>query len=90
MKRISALAVKDWITRRRDGGGCDIHAEMCRAVIHLLRDEKLSKFLRRQSREYLVNLRELVEYGTPNAMEPAAYLKRIFPKATRILYAEPP
>ena len=73
-----------------DGGGYDIHAEMCRAVIHLLGDEKFSKFLRGQSSEFLVNLRELVEYGTPNPMEPAAYLKRVFSKASRILYAEPP
>lgn len=73
-----------------DGAGYDIHAEMCRAVIHLLGDEKLSKFLRGQSSEYLVNLRELVEYGTPNPLEPAAYLKRVFPKASRIVYSEPP
>ena len=73
-----------------DGGGGDIHAEVCRSVIHLLGDEKLSKFLRGQSSEYLVNLREVVEYATPNAMEPAEYLKRVFPKASRVLYAAPP
>ena len=73
-----------------DGAGGEIHAETCRSVIHLLGDDKLSKFLRGQTSEYLVNLRETVEYGTPNPMEPASYLKRIFPKASRILYAEPP
>jgi hypothetical protein len=73
-----------------DGAGGDLHSEACRSVIHLLGDEKLSKFLRGQSSDYLVNLREVVEYSAPNAMEPAAYLKRVFPKASHILYAAPP
>jgi hypothetical protein len=73
-----------------DGAGADIHAVICRSVIHLLGDEKLSKFLRAQSSEYLVNLRYLVESETPNGQEPAAYLKRVFPKASAILYAAPP
>jgi hypothetical protein len=84
------VAMQSYFGLPCDGGAFDIHAEMCRVVIHLLGDEKLSKFLRGQSSEYLVNLRELVEFGTPNPLEPAAYLKRVFPKASRILYAEPP
>lgn len=72
-----------------DGAGADIHAEICRSVIHLLGDEKLSKFLRGQSSDYLVNLRYTIESQTPNGQEPAAYLKRVFPKASAILYAEP-
>jgi hypothetical protein len=73
-----------------DGAGGEIHAEICSSVIHLLGDDKLSKFLRGQSSGYLVNLRETVEYGTASPLEPAAYLKRVFPKASRILYAQPP
>ncbi len=73
-----------------DGAGGEIHAEICCSVIHLLGDDKLSRFLRGQSSGYLVNLREKVEYGTPSPTEPAAYLKRIFPKASGLLYAERP
>lgn len=73
-----------------DGAGGEIHAEICLSVIHLLGDDKLSKFLRGQSSDYLVNLREVIEYGTPNGQEPAAYLKRVFPKTSAILYAAPP
>ena len=72
-----------------DGAGGDIHSMNCRAVIHLLGDEKLSKFLRGQSSEYLVNLREVIEYAALSPFEPATYLKRVFPKASRILYAQP-
>jgi hypothetical protein len=83
-------AMQSYFGLNCDGGGFEIHAKACQAVIDLLGDEKLSKFLRGQSSDYLVDLRETVEYGTPNPMEPAAYLKRVFPKAYRILYAEPP
>jgi hypothetical protein len=65
----------------------DVHAQICRSVIHLLGDEKLSKFLHGQPANYLVNLRETLEVNTPNPNEPAAYLRRVFPKASRILYA---
>lgn len=77
------------------GLGCesdatDVHAQICRSVIHLLGDEKLAKFLHGQSDEYLVNVRETLEINTPNPNEPAVYLRRVFPKASRILYAAPP
>lgn len=73
-----------------DNDPTSVHAEICRSVIHLLGDEKLSKFLHGQSDDYLVNLRETLEINTPNPNEPAVYLKRVFPKASRILYAAPP
>ena len=71
---------------RCDGSAGDMHALGCRAVIHLLGDEKLSKFLRGQSREYLLNVRELIEYVTPGAFP--TYMKRVFPKASLLLYPE--
>ena len=73
-----------------ESGDADIDGKICRSVIHLLGDEKLSKFLRGQSDEYLVKLRYRIESETPNGQEPAAYLQRVFPKASRILYAAPP
>jgi hypothetical protein len=73
-----------------DSDATDVHAQICRSVIHLLDDEKLSNFLHGQPDNYLVNLRETMEINTPNPNEPAAYLKRVFPKASRILYAAPP
>ena len=73
-----------------EGEGENIHDEICRSVIHLLGDEKLSKFLRGQSSDYLVNLRETLESTTPNPGDPHAYLKRVFPKSHRILDAAPP
>lgn len=66
-----------------------LDAKICRSVIHLLGDEKLSKFLHGQSDEFLTNLRYRIESETPNGQEPAAYLYRVFPKASRILYAAP-
>jgi hypothetical protein len=72
-----------------DGDATDVHAQICRSVIHLLGDQKLAKFLQGQSDEYLVNLRETLEINTPNPNEPAVYLKRVFPNASRILYAAP-
>lgn len=73
-----------------DSDGTDVHAQLCRSVIHLLGDEKLAKFLHGQSDAYLVNLRETLEVNTPNPNEPAVYLRRVFPKASGILYAAPP
>ena len=83
-------AMKSYFGLVCDGDGFYVHAEVCRSVIHLLGDEKLSKFLRGQSNEYLVNLREVAEYTTRTAKGNDAYMKRAFPKASRILYAAPP
>lgn len=83
-------AMKSYFGLVCDGAGFDVHAEVCRSVAHLLGDEKLSTFLRGQSKEYLVNLREVLEYTTRTAKGRDAYLKRAFPKASRILYAASP
>jgi hypothetical protein len=68
----------------------NIHDEICRSVIHLLGDEKLSKFLRGQSKDYLTGVREMLESTTPHPGDPHAYLKRVFPKSERILDTAPP
>lgn len=83
-------AMQSYFGLNCDSGDADIDGKICRSVIHLLGDEKLSKFLRGQSDEYLVNLRYRIESETPNGQEPAAYLKLVFPKASGILYAAPP
>ena len=83
-------AMKTYFGLVCDGAGYDVHAEVCRSVVHLLGDEKLSKFLRGQSTKYLVNLREVLEFTTRTAKGRDVYLKRVFPKASRILYSAPP
>ena len=88
--RGEAAAVKTYFGLNCDGAGGEVHAVICFSVIHLLGDEKLSKFLRGQSSQHLVNLREMIESQTPTGQEPAAYLKRVFPKASAILYSAPP
>lgn len=73
-----------------EGEAENIHDEICRSVIHLLGDEKLSKFLRGQSKDYLTSVRETLESTTPHPGDPHAYLKRVFPKSERILDTAPP
>lgn len=83
-------AMQTYFALNCDGEGENIHDEICRSVIHLLGDEKLSKFLRGQSSDYLVSLRQTLESTTPHPGDPHAYLKRVFPKSHRILDAAPP
>lgn len=73
-----------------EGEAENIHDKICRSVIHLLGDEKLSKFLRGQSNDYLTSVREMLESTTPHPGDPHAYLKRVFPKSERILDTAPP
>jgi hypothetical protein len=68
----------------------NLHDDICRSVIHLLGDEKLSKFLRGQSKDYLASVRMTLESTTPHPGDPHAYLKRVFPKTERILDTAPP
>ena len=83
-------AMQSYFRLECESEATDVHAQICRSVIHLLGDDKLSKFLQGQPDKYLVNLRETMEVNTPNPNEPAVYLKRVFPKASRILYAASP
>ena len=70
-----------------DGAACDTHVEILIKLIHILGDEKLAKFLSRQSPSFQSEVAELVT--TDNALEPfgqISYMKREFPKTARLLF----
>lgn len=70
-----------------DGAACDTHVEILIKLIHILGDEKLAKFLSRQSPSFQNEVAELVT--TDNALEPfgqISYMKREFPKTARLLF----
>ena len=70
-----------------DGAACDTHVEILIKLIHILGDEKLAKFLSRQSPSFNKEVAELVM--TDNALEPfgqISYMKRNFPKTARLLF----
>jgi uncharacterized protein YgiM (DUF1202 family) len=70
-----------------DGAACDVHVEILIKLIHILGDEKLAKFLSRQSPSFNKEVAELIM--TDNALEPfgqISYMKRNFPKTARLLF----
>ena len=70
-----------------DGAACDVHVEILIKLIHILGDEKLAKFLSRQSSSFQKEVAELIT--TDNALEPfgqISYMKREFPKTAKLLF----
>jgi len=69
-----------------DGAAGEEHWGIFCAVIHLLGDEKLAAFLRRQPRDYREQVRTLLtEPETLSPFDTATYLERCFPKTAAVL-----
>jgi len=69
-----------------DGAAAEIHAGISCAVIHLLGDERLAAFLRRQPRDYREQVRTLLTDDNALPFEAEPYLKRCFPKTAAVLF----
>ncbi len=84
--RGDAKALKIFFGFQGDGAAAETHWEIAAAVVHLLGDEKLASFLRRQSADYNGKVRELLEQDVFAPFQTEEYLKRHFPRTAAVLF----
>lgn len=70
-----------------DGGAQETHVATVIGLIHIIGDDKFSKFLSRQSPDYKKQVADYVtdDVGLP-PFEPVSYMKRHFPKTAKWLF----
>lgn len=80
-------AMQEFFGLGSDGAAYETHVHVIIKLIHILGDDKLSKFLSRQSPDYKKRVAQYVtdDNGLP-PFEPVSYMKRHFPKTARLLF----
>lgn len=80
-------AMQQFFGMGSDGGAQETHVGMVIKVIHILGDDKMSKFLSRQSPGLQKNVASFVTDDTAlGPFEQIGYMKRHFPKTARLLF----
>jgi len=79
-------AMQQFFGMGSDGGAQETHVDMVIKLIHILGDDKMSKFLSRQSAGLQKNVAGFVTDDTALPFEQIGYMKRHFPKTARLLF----
>jgi hypothetical protein len=69
-----------------DGAAAERHLGIVGTVIHLMGDQKLAEFLKRQPVDYREMVRETLTSDITLPFEAEPYLKRCFPKTAAVLF----
>lgn len=80
-------AMQEFFGLGSDGAAHETHVAIVIKLIHIIGDDKFSKFLSRQSPDYQ---KQVAHYVTNDVglspFEPVSYMKRHFPKTARLLF----